>query len=193
MIPGRVRGGPRELEAGEPLRRDRAEGEAGDDAEAACAGAAESPEQVLVTFFVARDNAAVGKYDLRLEKPVAGEAEAAADDAQSAPESEPGDSDRGAGAGHQGASLRDERVVDVAEQRSGSYVCDVTRAAHRRDRTQIEDKPARRRAARETVAAAANGERKALPSREGDRRGDVGGRPTARDRERTYLRILRPG
>ena len=41
---------------------------------------------VLVAFFVERDNATVGKHDLRLENPVAGEAEAAANDPQSAPE-----------------------------------------------------------------------------------------------------------
>ena len=166
-----------------------AERERGDDAEVPAA-AAQRPEQVGVGVFAGGDEGAVGEHDVGGQQVIHGEAEAAGQVADAAAESQAGHAGGPDEAGRGGHAEFHGRVVDVSPGAAGIGADGAAgrvdgRAAQQR---QVDDQGAvgypEPGAA---VAAAADGDLRAVAAGEPDAADDVGGVPAARDRGRMLV------
>ena len=196
-LPGgdQLRGGgrrPDEMEARQLGRRDRGEGERGDDAEAGAARPAQRPEQVGLAIRVAGHGAAVGQRHLRGAQGIRGQPVAAAEDPQPAAEGQAGDADVRPAAGRDRDPVRRERVVDVAQPRAGPDHGGALGVLDRVQGRDVEHEPgARRRPAGEAVAAAARRHGQPRGRGERERRGGVALARAADDGLRSHVREVR--
>jgi hypothetical protein len=164
--------------------RHRTEAEGGDDAEVAAAGAAKSPEQLLVVTLVAIDDASVGQNDLRAEELIAGKAVLVAEDPDAAAEREAGNPDRRPATSCDRELLGSERLVHVPEPCTRADRRDTTghrNGPHRRD---VDHDAARERTADKAVPTAPDRGLEAEAARDRDRRGGVGRLAAQHDRLR---------
>ncbi len=166
---------PHHAQARGRRRRHRPQDELGDNAELAASGAAQRPEEVVVTLLVAGHDAPVGEHDLRADELVRREPVPTAEDPEPAAEREPGDAHRRPAAGGDREAALVERVVDVDEQRAGADGREPVGDRDRAHRGDVDDDPRRRGAPGEAVAAAAHRRRQARGARKGDRGDDVRG------------------
>src|SRR6266849_2024605 len=158
------------------------EGERGDDTEVASTPAAQCPEEVRVVARIAGEDVTIGQDDLSREQVVAGQAELATEDADSASKRQTGNAYCWARASGEREALLRERRVDIDEPRTRPYrgdpgACIHFHCVHRGD---IYHQAGSRRVAGIGVATGARRERQAEALYEGEaglniRERDTGG------------------
>lgn len=115
----------------------------------------------------------------------------AAEDAQPAPEGEPGDADRRSASGRDGDAVCEQLVVHPGQPGPGADRGPVTGHRDRVQPAEVEQQAGGRRPAREAVPARTYGKPNAVAAGESQRLGHVSTGPAARDRPRSD--IVEPG
>jgi hypothetical protein len=156
------------VEVGERRRWERVEGERGHDAEVACPGSAQRPEQILKLVHAAVDDGAVGEDNLRADQAVERQPVRTPEDADSAAQRQPRDTHRRTGAGRDRKAVRDQPLRELSCARAGADADDAIGKGNEVQRRHVDDDSRRRRVAGQRVTAASRRNRDAPAAGEGD-------------------------